>query len=253
VFRSDNGGFLEVPWPLSVVTCAAPFCNGLTDGIKQQAATLLRQRIARVLFIAKAHGYTSLVLGAWGCGAFGNDPFVTARNFRDVLYQDFAGCFDEVIFAITDWSPDRRFLGPFRDAFSEKNSIFGQDSGAVMQLLMNITFSDGSIRSSRLEFTGHQQALDVSDPVTGLGFQLRMDGFSLAAHDSYSDGLMLPLRITPPVWGLNADAPINQVFDQLKKCGREALYKLQPGDWLINNQGWIKCEFVHYRLDRRSE
>jgi uncharacterized protein (TIGR02452 family) len=60
-----------------------------------------------------------LVLGAWGCGAFGNDPFRTAHDFREALQRRFGGVFEEVVFAITDWTEDRRFLGPFRDTFSE--------------------------------------------------------------------------------------------------------------------------------------
>ncbi|WP_145385879.1 TIGR02452 family protein [Stieleria neptunia] len=69
--------------------------------------------------IAAAYGYRSLVLGAWGCGAFENDPKRTAQDFRDALESDFAGHFSTVVFAITDWSPERRFLGPFRDVFSD--------------------------------------------------------------------------------------------------------------------------------------
>jgi len=71
-----------------------------------------------VLAIAAAHGYPDLVLGAWGCGAFGNDPHRTAASFREALAGPFAGRFARVVFAITDWSPERLFLGPFRDAFA---------------------------------------------------------------------------------------------------------------------------------------
>jgi uncharacterized protein (TIGR02452 family) len=78
----------------------------------------LKERIQRVLGIARAYGYEALVLGAWGCGAFANDPLRTAKNFRDVLDGEFAGDFSEVVFAITDWSPERRFLGPFCKVFS---------------------------------------------------------------------------------------------------------------------------------------
>jgi len=71
-----------------------------------------------VLAIAQAYEYTTLVLGAWGYGAFGNDPARTALDFHDALANEFSGSFSEVVFAITDWSPERRFLGPFRDVFS---------------------------------------------------------------------------------------------------------------------------------------
>jgi uncharacterized protein (TIGR02452 family) len=58
------------------------------------------------------------VLGAWGCGAFGNDPNRTAVDFREALENEFRGAFFDIVFAITDWSPKRRFLGPFRDVFT---------------------------------------------------------------------------------------------------------------------------------------
>ena len=55
---------------------------------------------------------------AWGCGAFDNDAVRTARDFREALEGEFDGAFRHVTFAITDWSPDRRFLHPVCDAFS---------------------------------------------------------------------------------------------------------------------------------------
>ncbi len=115
VFRKDDGTTLDTPWPLSIITCAAPYARHVGQ---PRSGDLLRQRIDRVLDIARAYGYDTLVLGAWGCGAFGNDPITTARDFRAALEGDFRGSFREVVFAITDWSPERRFLGPFRDVFA---------------------------------------------------------------------------------------------------------------------------------------
>jgi uncharacterized protein (TIGR02452 family) len=115
VFRRDDGTSLDAPWPLSFLTCAAPY--GPWVG-QPRSGDLLERRIARVLDVARAYGYDTLVLGAWGCGAFANDPARTARDFRAALESEFTGSFREVVFAITDWSPERRFLGPFRDAFA---------------------------------------------------------------------------------------------------------------------------------------
>jgi uncharacterized protein (TIGR02452 family) len=57
------------------------------------------------------------VLGAWGCGAFGIEPAVMAEIFHHWFTNDFAHAFETVVFAITDWSDDRRFITPFRDRF----------------------------------------------------------------------------------------------------------------------------------------
>jgi len=114
IFRDDVGMELDQPWLLSFITCAAPYAPEVGQPLSSQ---LLRERIHRVLSIAHSYGYRSLVLGAWGCGAFGNDATRTAEDFRAALERDFAGAFTDIVFAITDWSPERRFLGPFRSVF----------------------------------------------------------------------------------------------------------------------------------------
>ena len=115
VFRTDDGTELDQPWLCSFLTCAAPYAPAVGP---IQSAEMLAQRIDRVLAIAKAYGYHSLVLGAWGCGAFENDPDQTARDFRKALSSTFAGAFDRITFAIVDRSRERRILTPFRELFS---------------------------------------------------------------------------------------------------------------------------------------
>jgi uncharacterized protein (TIGR02452 family) len=116
VFRKDDGKGLEHPWLLSFITCAAPYAPAIGQ---PEAGDLLQKRIHRVLAIARAYGYSALVLGAWGGGAFENDPRRTATDFRQALEGDFEGAFSEIVFAIAAWSPERRFLGPFRDVFAQ--------------------------------------------------------------------------------------------------------------------------------------
>jgi uncharacterized protein (TIGR02452 family) len=115
VFRNDDGTELEEYWLLSFLTCAAPYAPALGQ---PEAGNLLQARIRRVLAVAQHYGHAALVLGAWGCGAFANDPHRTATDFRQALESDFKGVFSDVVFAIADWSPERRFLGPFRDVFT---------------------------------------------------------------------------------------------------------------------------------------
>jgi len=118
VFRTDDGRELQHPWRLSFITCAAPYAPKIGQ---PRAGDLLQKRIDRVLAIAQAYGYTTLVLGAWGCGAFRHDTYRTARDFHEALEGKYCGAFSDIVFAITDWSQERRFLGPFRDVFAESH------------------------------------------------------------------------------------------------------------------------------------
>ena len=115
VFRSDDGAELDRPWVLSFLTSAAPYAPAIGQ---PESGDLLQKRIHRVLAIAAAYGHEALVLGAWGCGAFANDPYRTAIDFREALEINFLGHFSDVVFAVTDWSSERKFLGPFREVFS---------------------------------------------------------------------------------------------------------------------------------------
>jgi len=107
VFRSDEGAELESPWQLSFITCAAPYAPDIGQ---PEAGDLLQERIRRVLAVARAYSHRALVLGAWGCGAFANDPCRTAVDFRSALEGEFQGAISDIVFAITDWSPERKFL-----------------------------------------------------------------------------------------------------------------------------------------------
>jgi uncharacterized protein (TIGR02452 family) len=53
-----------------------------------------------VLRVAAAHGHRELVLGAWGCGVFGNDPAEVAQVFAETLAA--SPWFDLVVFAVLD-------------------------------------------------------------------------------------------------------------------------------------------------------
>ena len=119
VFRMDDGTELQHPWLLSFITCAAPYAPVIGQ---PHAGDLLQKRIHRVLAIARSYGHSALVLGAWGCGAFANDPHRTAMDFRQTLENDYSGAFSDIVFAITDWSPERKFLGPFRDVFAANDN-----------------------------------------------------------------------------------------------------------------------------------
>jgi uncharacterized protein (TIGR02452 family) len=120
ILRTDDGELLETPYLCSILTAPAVNANAVAQHVPERLAEVpaaMRARIARVLAIAAIHGHEVLILGAWGCGAFGNDSEVIAGLFRDALTGPFEGVFAGIVFAITDWSPERRFIGPFQRAF----------------------------------------------------------------------------------------------------------------------------------------
>lgn len=122
VFRTDDGALLEEPWPLSIITCAAANASALKRYAPQrlrQVLGVMQVRTHKVLATAAFHGHRRIVLGAWGCGAFGIPPVLMAGVFQELLATSFAKSFDEVTFAIVDWSEDQRTIGPFQAAFEE--------------------------------------------------------------------------------------------------------------------------------------
>jgi uncharacterized protein (TIGR02452 family) len=121
VMRTDDHAFLEKPYLASFLTSPAVYASGVVTSMKARAGEIgpvMEKRIHKLLAVAAAHGQTCLVLGAWGCGAFGNDGRLIAGLFRDALQGEFRGVFQEIVFAITDWSDERRFIKPFEEAFA---------------------------------------------------------------------------------------------------------------------------------------
>jgi len=65
-------------------------------------------------------GINTLILGAWGCGAFGGDPVQIASLFIKALVQDNLGQgFKEVHFAIPQTSPEDQNFEMFREVFKK--------------------------------------------------------------------------------------------------------------------------------------
>lgn len=101
VFRDDDGALLEAPWVCSFVTAAA-VNRGELKGRSVDVGALMRARIACVLDAMAAHGHEAIVLGAWGCGVFRNDPDEIARLFREALTTTHRGVFTRVRFSVLD-------------------------------------------------------------------------------------------------------------------------------------------------------
>ncbi len=103
VFRDDRGRLLAVAYPVSFLTAAAPNRAMIVrdqPDLLPQVPGVLAGRAERILRVAAAHGHREIVLGAWGCGVFGNDPGQVADVFAAALRA--APWFERVVFAILD-------------------------------------------------------------------------------------------------------------------------------------------------------
>lgn len=100
-----------------VITCAAPN-KGVYDKYNtdfQKYYSELKKRIEFVLNIAYENCVETLILGAFGCGVFKNDPNIVAQTFKDLLPKY---GFKNVIFAI----PDTNKLDIFKNVFNNQLS-----------------------------------------------------------------------------------------------------------------------------------
>ena len=69
---------------------------GITN---EENSKVLDERVHFILDIAAERGVETLILGAFGCGVFGQDPYEVAAVFKKYLEQEYK-CFKKVIFAV---------------------------------------------------------------------------------------------------------------------------------------------------------
>ena len=101
VFKTDESApkmMERKDWYLvDVITCAAPQLYGKPVNEEDYLNNIILPRLRRVFQIAKFKEMDALVLGAWGCGAFGNPPELIAKAFK-ILCGEYH--FDTIEFAI---------------------------------------------------------------------------------------------------------------------------------------------------------
>ena len=118
-FRSEKLELLERPFHLSLITAPAPNAGQV---LRQEPTAgprirqVLHARALKVLRIAAQRGYRTLVLGAWGCGVFGNEPKDAVDAFSAAL-EALPGAFERVVFAVYERNGDGPNLRTFRERF----------------------------------------------------------------------------------------------------------------------------------------
>lgn len=102
VFRDSECNLLELPYCISVITAAAPNLYDEACELKGlQLGDVMRHKIRNILAVAAQNNYDTLILGAWGCGAFGHDAHDVSGYFYDVLVsENYRKFFDRIVFSI---------------------------------------------------------------------------------------------------------------------------------------------------------
>ncbi len=118
VFRRDDGTLRDDPFPASFLTAPAVNAGAVEKNEPQNVRFILPTlgaRLNKLLAVAQTHGHTTLILGAWGCGVFGNSPAVVARLFADAFGPDgdFHSSFKRVVYAVYDPSPNQETKSAF--------------------------------------------------------------------------------------------------------------------------------------------
>lgn len=115
VIKSDTTMPENIPekdWlSVDVLTCAAPNLrhepyNRMNPGVAEpmhisdwELLAIHKKRGSHILNIAAANNIDVLVLGAFGCGAFRNNPNIVARAYKEII-PDYKKYFREIRFAV---------------------------------------------------------------------------------------------------------------------------------------------------------
>lgn len=122
-FATADDQLIATPYTAGVITMPAPNPGGMvtiSEAMLHELVVVWRRRIRCVLALAITRQVRHLVLGAWGCGAFGNDPIQVSRWFAEALQPDepWRHGLDAITFAIFDLSRRRASFQTFADALA---------------------------------------------------------------------------------------------------------------------------------------
>ncbi len=110
---------------IDVITCAAPNLRYETEIEKREPNrteklyNLHVKRAKHIMHVAAFNNIDVLILGAFGCGAFRNDPDIVAKAFKSAL-SEYRYMFDEIIFAIYCNNYEIGNLEAFQSTFTAK-------------------------------------------------------------------------------------------------------------------------------------
>jgi uncharacterized protein (TIGR02452 family) len=124
VLRDDAGNWLPRPYLVDFITSPAPNAGAVmrNEPDKRDRITpVLTERAGKILALAAYRQCDTLVLGAWGCGVFKNDPITVSAIFYDYLQPQgiFGQRFRHVLFSVYDTSRTQDIYNAFARRFAD--------------------------------------------------------------------------------------------------------------------------------------
>lgn len=115
-FRDAEFRLAKTPVKASVLTLPAVNMGQvlLKGENAEEAKGVMRRRMKLALGIFAEQGAKHLVLGAYGCGVFRNDPAEVAAWWRELLEEGMGSYFSTVFYAVFDHSKDQRCIKAFQ-------------------------------------------------------------------------------------------------------------------------------------------
>lgn len=126
-WMNDAGDFLNQPVISDVLTAPAPNKGAMLQNNRPdqllELESVFWMRMDKMLRLAASQKVECLILGAWGCGVFRNDPEFVATCFGKLLNKNYASVFQKVIFAVYDRSKSQESFQAFQKAFGHLKPV----------------------------------------------------------------------------------------------------------------------------------
>lgn len=126
IIRDDDGQLLDPPHVATFITSPAPNAGAIRTNQPReldQIPAVLQRRSELVLALAAAYGYRTIILGAWGCGVFRNNPQTIAETFMTHLNGDWANRFARIVFSVYDTSPTQEIFQAFEEVVPSDGNV----------------------------------------------------------------------------------------------------------------------------------
>ncbi|HEX5154279.1 MAG TPA: TIGR02452 family protein [Parafilimonas sp.] len=118
VFKNEAGNVMDDYITVSVITSPAVNAGAVKQNERSNIQMLLpvmEKRMDKLLGLCAYYNHDVLILGAWGCGVFQNEPEDIAALFEMFLKGKYDGLFRKIVFAVK--ASNERFIEPFRKRF----------------------------------------------------------------------------------------------------------------------------------------